>query len=107
MPELRSLFAELGYADVSTVLNSGNVRFSSDCTDRAAIRLNIEEGIRRMFGQSIPVYIAETAGLERILEHAPAWWGTEDKGIYDNLVFILTGETPAEICTLIGAPSPG
>ena len=107
MPELRKLFAGLGYTDVSTVLNSGNIRFSTGETDQKEIRSKIEKEIRRMFGEDIPVYTAEMTHLKQILDHAPVWWGTEDKGIYNNIVFILTDETPQEICTRIGDPSVG
>ena len=47
----------------------------------------------------------EMDALKSVLSHAPEWWGTGDKGRYDNLVFILSSDTPEELCGLIGAPS--
>ena len=37
MADLRTLLAELGYVDVRTILNSGNVVFSASNSSRAAL----------------------------------------------------------------------
>ncbi|MBR0478890.1 MAG: DUF1697 domain-containing protein [Solobacterium sp.] len=107
MKDLKCFFIDLGFSDVSTVLNSGNVCFKSDCLDGKELSSQIRKRIQEETGAMIPVYVIETESLNRILEHAPVWWGTDDKGIYDNLVFILTEETPEEICAQIGEPSDG
>ena len=75
--------------------------------DGKELSSQIRKRIQEETGAMIPVYVIETESLNRKLEHAPVWWGTDDKGIYDNLVFILTEETPEEICAQIGEPSDG
>ena len=42
-----------------------------------------------------------------ILCHAPDWWGTEDKEIYDNLIFIMPPATFADVCREIGEAKEG
>lgn len=42
--------------------------------------------------------------LEDILCNAPDWWGTENKEIYDNLIFIMPPATFAEVYSEIGEP---
>lgn len=105
MSDLKAEFENMNFSDVSTYLNSGNVMFSSDNDNIAELKSKIEEMITEKFGLVIPVYIIESKCLKNIISNAPAWWGTGDKDKYDNLVFILSSESPEEICDLIGQPS--
>ena len=41
------------------------------------------------------------------MQHAPDWWGDNDKEIYDNLIFILPPATFAEVWDEIGEPREG
>lgn len=40
--------------------------------------------------------------LKSILSNAPEWWDSGDKDKYDSLIFILSGDSPQEICDLVG-----
>ena len=42
MERLRALVGELGYDDVATVINSGNVLFTTDDTDTSKLESRIE-----------------------------------------------------------------
>ena len=105
MSDLKAEFENMNFSDVSTYLNSGNVMLSSDNDNIAELKSKIEEMITERFGLVLPVYIIESKHLKNIISNAPAWWGTGDKDKYDNLVFILSSESPEEICDLIGQPS--
>ncbi|MCQ2470563.1 MAG: DUF1697 domain-containing protein [Clostridia bacterium] len=105
MAELKTCFEKLGFSSVSTYLNSGNVSFDSDVDDVKKIRANIEKIISDSFGFTVPVFVAEKESVAELLCNAPAWWGSGDKSLYDNLIFILTDETPKEICDSIGPTS--
>ncbi|MGN0171590.1 MAG: DUF1697 domain-containing protein [Acutalibacteraceae bacterium] len=107
MSDLKSELEEMAFSDVSTYLNSGNVTFSSSDGDVASLKDAVEKRIAERFGLEIPVHIVSREELVDILAHAPAWWGTEDKATYDNLIFIMTSDTPEEICEMIGPPSDG
>ena len=107
MKEQQKAFCDLGFAEVKTILNSGNVLFSSDSDDKKQMSCRIADRIRDAFGYEIPVCVVETRHLQHILDHAPAWWGTDEKSRYHNLVFILTDETSQNICELLGEPSEG
>ena len=107
MSDLRQVFCELGFTDVETILNSGNALFSATEDDRNEMSRQITDQIRASFGYVIPVHVVEIGHLKSILDHAPAWWDTEDKSRYHNLIFILTEESPQTICRLIGEPSEG
>lgn len=104
MSQLKEEFEAVGFLEVSTYLNSGNVVFASD-TDCA--RPIIEKMIADKFGIEVPVYVIEMEELKSILTNAPKWWNSGDKDKYDNLIFILSSDTPEDICTMIGEPSKG
>lgn len=102
MSKLKVCLENAGFTEVSTYLNSGNVIFSTDIDNPKSI---IEAHIVEDFGLEIPVYIIENDLLNDIIEHAPSWWNSGDKSRYDNLIFILSDDTPEDICKVIGVPT--
>lgn len=107
MAELKALFEAYSFENVKTVLNSGNVLFSCVETDAQALTKQIADAVKERFGFEVPVFVIESDALEDILRHAPAWWGTEDKAVYDNLIFILPPATVAEVYEALGEPKAG
>lgn len=93
--------------EVKTWLNSGNVVFSCEEADAAALADRIERMMQCEFGLDIPVFVILQEELADILRHAPDWWGTENQEIYDNLVFLLPPVTFQEVYHEIGAPKEG
>ncbi|WP_312636209.1 DUF1697 domain-containing protein [Oscillibacter sp.] len=104
MAELKDDFEELGFQEVKTYLNSGNVIFSSDGDDVRSLTNQIETMIKNQFGLDIPVFVILKEELEDILRNAPDWWGDENKEIYDNLIFMMPPATFAEVFNQIGEP---
>ncbi|MEG0806697.1 MAG: DUF1697 domain-containing protein [Lachnospiraceae bacterium] len=107
MAELKSCFIEVGFVDVFTHLNSGNIVFSSDETDKIVLADKIKAMIQERFGLDIPVFIITQEKLMNLLSNAPDWWGTGDKEIYDNLIFVLQPTTAEYIAKKIGEPTEG
>lgn len=107
MAELKKCFESLGVMEVKTYLNSGNVIFSSADKNVTALIDQVERMMQRELGLDIPVFIIPQEELADILRHAPDWWGTENKGNYDNLIFILSPATFPDIYYEIGAPKEG
>lgn len=104
MAELKKGFEKLGFREVKTYLNSGNVIFSSDEDDIRGFRNQIETMIKNQFGFDIPVFLISKEELKNILHNAPDWWGNENKEIYDNLIFIIPPATFAKVFNEIGEP---
>ena len=107
MAELKKCFEALGGMEVKTCLNSGNVVFSCEEADAAALADRIERMMQCEFGLDIPVFVILQEELADILRHAPDWWGTENQEIYDNLIFILPPATFPDVYQEIGAPKEG
>ncbi len=71
MADLRRLIAELGYADVRTLLNSGNVVFAAKSPDAARHARAIRPAIEREFGFTASVIVVTAADLAAILLENP------------------------------------
>ena len=105
MIDLKVSFIELGYTNVVTHLNSGNVVFSCEELDEVILANTIGNKILDLFGFSVPVFILSQNDLKRILIQAPSWWGTDNKDIYDNLIFVMGKSKARDIADRIGEPS--
>ena len=105
MAELKKEMITLGFTEVVTYLNSGNLIFFSDLEDKKIIATRISNQIKSSFQLDIPVYIILQNELKELLEHAPNWWDDGDKEIYDNLIFILPPLFCEKICEELGEPN--
>ncbi|SCJ78423.1 Uncharacterized protein conserved in bacteria [uncultured Eubacterium sp.] len=105
MAELKSGFIELGYIDVFTYLNSGNVIFSAVEQSEFVLADKIKTMIQERFELDIPVFVITQEELNGLLSEAPVWWGTENKEIYDNLIFVMPPAIAGIIAEKIGEPT--
>lgn len=105
MSELKVRFTEMGCVNVVTYLNSGNIVFSIDTGDESAIAAKINQMIQERFDLDISVFVIKQQKLKDVLGKAPAWWGTDNKEIYDNLIFVMPGSTAESIAEKIGEPA--
>ena len=64
MAELKKEFETLGFENVITYLNSGNVIFTSDIQDENTITNTIHKMIEEKFKLDIPVFIIEASKLK-------------------------------------------
>lgn len=106
MSELKQGFIELGYEQVVTHLNSGNVLFTTKTLPLPELTQQIEAMIQRRFSLAIPVLLLPQSQLIETLELAPAWWGTSDKEIYDNVIFLYPGLSSESFYQKMGPAHP-
>lgn len=104
MSELKNGFQKLGFAEVVTYLNSGNVVFSSVIDDINALSDKIVLMIKDRFDSDVPVFVVLQEELKKLLMHAPDWWGDDNKVIYDNLIFMMPPLFYEEFNESIGEP---
>ena len=105
MSELKVELENNKYQNVVTYLNSGNIIFESNIDNKETIMKAIYKIIKNKFNLEIPVFIMTTSELEDALKHNPDWWGTDNKEIYDNLIFIIPPTKYEEVYNTIGEPS--
>ena len=102
MSELKLELEKNKYQNVSTYLNSGNVIFESNINNKEDIMKDIYKIIKNKFNLEIPIFVMTSLELEDILNNNPKWWGTENKEIYDNLIFIIPPTKYEEVYNTIG-----
>jgi len=71
MERLRGSFAAMGFHDVRTYVQSGNVVFETAADTPDALTRKIEEGIHRDFGFSVVVILRTAKELEKIAKTNP------------------------------------
>lgn len=72
MARLRQLIAELGYSDVGTYIQTGNLFFDvSASTSALAVQEGIEQAMAAEFGFAVDTVLLELDEFARIVEQAP------------------------------------
>ena len=105
MSDLKTGFMDLGFSNVVTLLNSGNVAFSSEQNNEDSFSKIIGNMIEQKFSLNIPVFVINQMKVKNILENAPLWWGTENSDIYDNLIFVILPAKADEVSGKTGEPT--
>jgi uncharacterized protein (DUF1697 family) len=92
MADLREVLGRLGYADVKTLLQSGNVVFSSTTGTAPAHAKRIAAGIEKDLGMDVKVLVFSAAELAAIVKANPfAAQRVDPKELH---VTFLSGPTP-------------
>ena len=71
MDALRGHFAELGFANVRSYIQSGNVFFESAETDRRKLRDSIETHLQSALGYAVPTCLRTIDELDAVLARDP------------------------------------
>jgi len=74
MTQLKKLFEELGYKDITTYINSGNVIFSNGQTNPRQLEEEIEKELEKTFGFPIRVVVRSFDEMEEIIKQIPKHW---------------------------------
>ena len=97
MTDLKSCFENMGFTDVSTYIQSGNVLFKSDQSNKTRLTNKIEQMLSARFNYSSCIVVVNEAQLKITVEEAPEGFGKEpDKYRYDVL-FVKEPLSPGEI----------
>jgi len=105
MSDLKVVFEDLGFTNVQTYINSGNVIFDSEINDKVSLVSLCEEAIENKFGFRVVCSVIKAAELHDALAHAPSWWGLDD-GLKHNALFIIAPTTAKDIIAEVGDAKP-
>ena len=67
MDALRQLYAELGYSDIQSYIQSGNIIFRSTLTDTHSLKKSIQEKILETYGWNVTVFVISCEELKTAL----------------------------------------
>lgn len=94
MAELRQLLEDMGFSEVNTLLNSGNVVFESEPAAEKFLEEKIATKLEQTFGFPVPVLIRPSDSMQEILSAEPFAGVEVTKDIRQYVTFLL--EPPEE-----------
>jgi uncharacterized protein (DUF1697 family) len=100
MKELKACFEELGFQDVATYINSGNIIFKDSRKDVAKLTALIEAGIKAHRKMDIRVVVKSKDDLAAICQKMPRDWVT-DKDMRTDVMFLWDEVDSPEIISSI------
>ncbi len=106
MEQLKSCFQKMGYENVLTYIQSGNVLFSSRSRSAKKLSGQIESAIANQFTIQSQVFCISATEYFHELECAHSRFG-KDKNCKHNAMFIVDASKPTDILAKIGSPVKG
>ena len=94
MAQLRASIEDLGYGDVGTLLQSGNVVFSAAAQPPAKLTAQLEQQLAKTFGFDIQVVVRSHKELAAVVHANPLADVAKDPKRY--LVYFLATKVPAK-----------
>lgn len=89
MADLLDLFAEAGFTNSSTYIQSGNILFNAaDDLSETDISKKISTAIRDKYGFDVPVIVRSANELEAAIKNNPFYTGKEDELNHLHLTFL-------------------
>ena len=104
MDELRAAFTDLGYKDVVTYIQTGNVLFTAPSGSERAIVTAVEEQVARDFGDAPAVLLRTVPELRRIGAASPYAKAGADPARH-HVTFLAAAPTKAVLAALELPPS--
>lgn len=98
MSALKESFTALGFAQVTTYINSGNIVFKSKETDARKLEQKIEAMLGKEYDLGSKVVIRSVEEMERLVESLPASWTGDSRWRY-NVIFLRHTIDSEEILT--------
>lgn len=105
MADLRARFEAMGFIEVETLIQSGNVVFSSKAAGRARLTGSIEEALSAAFGYASRVVVVSAQELALVVAQAPAGFGTQPATYRYDVLFVKEPLTPADALAQVTAKS--
>ena len=96
MIELRSSFAKMGFKDVETYIQSGNVVFSAKQTNKAKLTALIEKALSEAFSYESKVVVVSASEIERVVAQAPKGFGKDPAQYRYDVLFVKEPLTSSE-----------
>jgi len=100
MAELREVVASLGHADVATYIQSGNVVFSTEQSDTAALAATLEEAIAETIGVQSRVVVLSREDLAQVVRDNPYAGEPNPRAVH---AIFLSGQPGPELADQVAA----
>jgi uncharacterized protein (DUF1697 family) len=106
MARLRSLFVDLGFQDVQTLIASGNVIFEASGRNAAALERRIAQHLETSLGYPVPTFLRTPAELGAVIEHRPFPAALSAPGARLFIAFLGAVPSPQATRNVLGLRAP-
>lgn len=97
MKKLKASFESLGFSDVTTYINSGNVIFTSPKTSAEKLVSMIETVIKKDFGFAVPVVVRDLTQMQKVTAALSPSWENDGEQKTDILFLWDTYDSPKSL----------
>lgn len=97
MSDLIRCFVSIGFADVLTYIQSGNVIFKTSETNKSLLTNQIEKALTTQFNYDSKIVLLSQIQVETVIKDAPTDFGTYPEKFKYDVIFLRDGFTPNEI----------
>ena len=101
MARLRALFERLGYTEVVTYINSGNIVFATDEKDHHKLVAAIEAALKTEFNLDLKVVLRSAAEVNAICNELPKEW-VNDSTMKCDIMFLWEEVDSADALEQVG-----
>lgn len=101
---IRRAVEAVGFTDVETHINTGNVRFTTSMRSRAKIEKTLEDAFAADRGFEVPAIVFSTTELAQVARDA-AELNAERPGLARHYVYLLKDELPRDLVERVEALS--
>ncbi len=88
MADLKACFEQMGFSDVKTYIQSGNVAFNTTEPDEEVIQTKVQEHLRTTFNYQSPIVVLSQQDVTKIVKNAPKSFGTEPSLYKYDVLFL-------------------
>ena len=97
MADLKICFEEMRFSNVSTYIQSGNVMFQADESDKQKLERRIEKAMSQSFNYSSVAVVIPHFQLRQIVELAPQGFGSQPDQYKYDVAFLKAPLTPVNV----------
>lgn len=87
MKALKQSFEEMGFAQVTTYINSGNIIFATKDDDARKLETKIERMLKKEYELTSKVVIRTLSEMEKLVKNLPRSWNSDTDWRY-NVIFL-------------------
>jgi len=97
MEHLKQVFENMGFTEVRTYIQSGNVFFQTSESDTLMLADSIEHQLQKIFCTEIKTLVLTAKDLEVTVTNAPVYFGTEPEKFRYDVWFLLPPTTVDDV----------
>jgi uncharacterized protein (DUF1697 family) len=97
MTDLKACFESQGLTDVRTYIQSGNVVFRSDQSDKTRLANQLEEALSATFHYDSSLVVRSYTDMKEIVTHAPEGFGSDPASYRYDVIFVKQPLTSSEV----------